>query len=61
MTHTVTVKAISSKAKNRLANLMGGDPVCVVEQNSNGRLFLASSNGKNYFWISPKDSDWIIV
>ena len=42
MTRTVTVKPKSSKAKNRLANLMDNNPVCVVEQDTGEELFLAS-------------------
>jgi hypothetical protein len=34
MNRTVTVKPKSSKSKNRLCNIMDGNPVCVVEQES---------------------------
>ena len=50
MTRKVTVKPVSSKAKNRLANTMEGNPVCIVEQDVNGKLFLASENQKYFFW-----------
>ena len=50
----VTVRAISSKAKNRLANLMENNPVCIVEQDTGGELFLASENGKYFFWVSTR-------
>jgi hypothetical protein len=46
----VTVKPVSSKAKNRLVNVMGNNPVCIVEQDVNGKLFLASENQKYFFW-----------
>ena len=48
----VTVKPVSSKAKNRLANTMEGNPVCIVEQDTGGELFLASENRKYFFWVS---------
>ena len=52
---TVTVKPKSSKAKNRLANTMEGNPVCVVEQDSGGELFLASANRKYFFWVAVRE------
>ena len=52
---TVTVKPKSSKAKNRLANTMEGNPVCVVEQDSGGELFLASANRKYFFWVAIRE------
>ena len=67
----VTVRAISSKAKNRLANLMENNPVCIVEQDTGGELFLASENRKYFFWVSTRtgtnrfgdksDSHWEII
>jgi hypothetical protein len=69
---TVTVKPKSSKAKNRLVNLMDNNPVCVVEQDSGGELFLASANRRYYFWVSVRgpgvsrfgdssDKNWEVV
>jgi len=68
---TVTVKPKSSKAKNRLANTMDNNPVCIVEQDTGGELFLASENRKYFFWVSTRtgtsrfgdkaDKDWEIV
>ena len=52
---TVTVKPKSSKAKNRLANTMEGNPVCVVEQDTGGELFLVSANRKYYFWVAIRE------
>ena len=51
---TVTVKAKSSKAKNRLANIMDNNPVCIVEQDTGGELFLVSENRKYSFWVSTR-------
>ena len=48
----VIVKPKSSKAKNRLANSMEGNPICVVEQDTGSELFLASENRKYFFWVS---------
>jgi hypothetical protein len=50
----VIVKPKSSKAKNRLANTMEGNPVCIVEQDTGGELFLASENRKYFFWVSTR-------
>ena len=50
MTRKVTVKPKSSKSKNRLINIMGNNPVCIVEQDKgDGMLFLASQNQKYFF------------
>lgn len=55
----VLVKPLSSKAKNRLANCMDGDPVCEVEQKAGDRWFLASSNKKYFFWVDVRsDKNW---
>ena len=57
----VIVKPKSSKAKNRFANSMEGNPVCIVEQDTGiveqdtgGELFLASENRKYFFWVSTR-------
>jgi len=52
---TVTVKPLSAKAKNRLANSMDGNPVCVVEQDTGGELFLVSANRKYFFWVATRE------
>lgn len=55
----VTVKPKSSKAKNRLANTMERDPVCLVEQKSGDKWFLASTNRKYFFWVNVRnDENW---
>jgi hypothetical protein len=51
----VTVKPKSRKSVNRLANSMGGNPVCIVEQDTGGELFLASENRKYFFWVSTRE------
>ena len=50
----VCLKPKSSKAKNRLANIMEGNPVCIVEQDSNGELFLVSENHKYSMWVATR-------
>ena len=50
----VTVKPKSSKAKNRLANMMEGNPICTVEQDTGCELFLVSENRKYFFWVSTR-------
>jgi len=67
----VVVKPKSSKAKNRLANIMEGNPVCIVEQDSGGELFLVSENRKYAMWVSIRtgtnrfgnlsDSHWEVI
>ena len=35
---------------------------CYVEQEDNGKLFLASINKKNFFWVDKEnDPNWKIV
>jgi hypothetical protein len=31
---------------------MANNPVCIVEQDTGGELFLASENRKYFFWVS---------
>jgi len=54
MNRKVTVRPKSKKAVNRLANIMGNNPVCTVEQDTGGELFLASENRKYFFWVSTR-------
>lgn len=71
MERKVTVKPKSSKAKNRLANMMDNNPVCIVEQDTGNELFLASENRKYFFWVSTRtgtnrfgnteDANWEII
>ena len=51
----VKVKPKSSKAKNRLANTMENNPVCIVEQDTGGELFLAAENRRYFFWVSTRE------
>jgi hypothetical protein len=67
----VIVKPKSSKAKNRFANIMEGNPVCIVEQDWGDDLFLVSENRKYSFWHSIRtgknrfgdktSKDWEII
>ena len=67
----VCLKPKSSKAKNRFANEMDGNPVCIVEQDSGGELFLVSENRKYSMWVATRtgtnrfgdksDSHWEIT
>ena len=57
----VQVSPLSSKAKNRFANLMSCDPICVVEQIKENKMFLRSANNRYHFWVDPSSGeDWII-
>jgi hypothetical protein len=59
MNKLITVIPISSKAKNRFANMMGNDPVCIVEQENDKQLFVASKNRKHFFWMDKQnDLNW---
>jgi hypothetical protein len=58
----VTVKPKSSKAKNRFANMMEGNPACIVEQRKGTFWFLASSNQKYFFWCDiNNDTHWEVI
>jgi hypothetical protein len=58
---TAIVTPKSSKAKNRLANVMDGNSTCVVEQQKDQKVFLASTNRKYFFWVDLiNDSNWIV-
>ena len=48
----VTVRPKSKKAKNRLCNVMGNNPICIVEQDWGNDLFLVAENRKYCFWVS---------
>jgi len=37
-----------------LANIMENNPVCTVEQDTGGELFLAAENRKYFFWVSTR-------
>ena len=59
--HFVTLEPRSSKARNRLANSMGGNPLVVLEQVDNGKVFVASEDRSFATWINlPSDPNWSI-
>jgi hypothetical protein len=59
--HTIKVKPISSKAKNRFSNLMNKNENCVIEQVKDGMMFLASQNKRNHFWVKiNNDPHWVL-
>ena len=50
---------ISTKAKNRLHNLMDNNPEVIVEQETETSFFVASINQKHFFWIDKiNDPHW---
>ena len=58
---TAFVTPKSKKARNRFANLMDHDDMCIIEQHTGARVFLTSSNGRNHFWVNlNNDPDWDI-
>lgn len=58
----VKVTPKSNRAKNKLANQMGGNPVCTVEQCRNGLLFLVSEHNREAFmWVHELgDDNWSV-
>ena len=59
--NTAFVTPKSNKARNRFANLMDHDCECIVEQINGNRVFLRSTNNRNFFWVNVhNDSDWSI-
>lgn len=62
MNTKVILKPKSSKARNRLANVMAHDPTCVVEQVAHDRAFVVSLNKKYCAWIFLEhDINWQII
>lgn len=61
----VTVRPKSKEALDKLSNTMNNNPVCIVEQDKgDGMLFLASENGKYFFWVNINDfweTEWEII
>ena len=56
---TVFVTPKSTKAKNRLHNLMDNNPEVIVEKETETQFFVASLNRKNFFWMNKtNDSHW---
>ena len=61
-TKFVTVKPISSKAKNRFHNLMDSLHSCRVEQEDIEKMFLASISGRYHFWMKKEnDPNWSTI
>ena len=55
------VTPISRHAKNRFANKMQGEQMCIIEQHLGDRVFLRSANGRNHFWVTlDTDADWMV-
>jgi len=61
-TEIICIQPKSSKAKNRFANMMDKLHSCRVEQRKDGKVFLASINGKYFFWMNESSDDhWEII
>jgi len=59
--NTIKVKPISPKAKNRFANLMDKNEICIIEQHRDGMMFLTSQNKRNHFWVRvDNDPHWML-
>ena len=60
MTHLfVTLEPRSSKARNRLANSLGGNPLVLIEQIIEGKVFAVSPDRSWCSWISTtSDPHW---
>lgn len=56
------VQPKTSKAKNRFANEMHSLHSCRVEKREDGKVFLASINGRYFFWINEQSDDhWEVI
>jgi len=53
----VNVTPLSSKAKNRFANIMDSFHACEVEQEKDDKLFLVSLNRKYCFWVQKNGNE----
>ncbi len=61
-TEFLCVQPKTSKAKNRFANEMYNLHSCRVEKREDGKIFLASINGRYFFWINEREDDhWSII
>ena len=61
-TEFICVRPRTSKAKNRFANQMNNLHSCRVEKREDGKVFLASINGRYFFWINEhEDKNWSII
>lgn len=58
----ISLTPISSKAKNRLANILNNNPLVIVEQVKGTRLFCVNADRSWCSWIdSINDPHWKIV
>jgi hypothetical protein len=58
----ISVEPVSSKAKNRFANIMDSLHGCVVEQEKDNMFFLASLNRKYFMWLPKTGNEhWKII
>ena len=58
---TASVTPISNKAKNRFANFMDRNEICIIEQHKGHKVFLTSLNRRNHFWATvDNDPDWMV-
>ncbi len=56
------VKPLSSKAKNRFANIMNGNSTVFVEQRLGDKVFFVSENGRYCAWAKlGGDADWDFI
>lgn len=53
----LSVSPLSSKAKNRFANIMDSLHSCVIEQEVDDKFFLVSINKKYCFWIQKTGNE----
>lgn len=59
MVKLATLKPKSAKAKNRLANMMDGCPVVIIEQEMGTLRFCVSKNRNWCAWVSTtNDPHW---
>lgn len=58
----INVSPKTNRSRNRFINQMDSLHACVVEKREDGKVFLASINGRYFFWINEHEDDhWSII
>jgi len=58
----INVSPRTKRARNRFINQMDSLHACRVEKRKDGKVFLASINGKYFFWINENEDDhWEVI
>jgi hypothetical protein len=58
----ISVKPKSGRAKNRFANTLKKNPVCIIDQDTPTMLLLKGQDQDYWFWIQKQnDPHWEII